>query len=125
MEHQKNRILDEIIRVARTLSVSDKDIGLLEAAKKQRQFSTAVQSVKDAIPQALLLNGHNPLTLLYSALSEGLHAQDDQDDQECLEAAHDIRIVLAELADSLEQALKNKAEINTAIARFVRKKNKG
>lgn len=50
------------------------------------------------IPQTLLINGHNQLTLLHSALSEGLH---DQTDEKCLELATSIRVVLTDLADRL------------------------
>jgi (p)ppGpp synthase/HD superfamily hydrolase len=68
------------------------------------QFSKALASIKDAIPQALLLNGHNPLTMLHKALSTGLH---EKTDEECLEIAHDVRVVLIELADRLGQLLKD------------------
>lgn len=73
-------------------------------------------SVKDAIPQNLLIKGHNPLTLLHSALSDGLHARDDD---RCLELAHDIRIVLAELSERLGQALKDDEEILNAVSRLM------
>ena len=56
----------------------------LEAAKNETQFSKAIDAVKHGIPQALLINGHNPLTLPHSALSEGLH---EQTDEVCLERA--------------------------------------
>ena len=64
-------------------------ISVLETAKVENQFSRALESVKDAIPPALLINGHNPLTLLYSALSGGLHGKSDE---ECLELAHAVRV---------------------------------
>ena len=84
VENQKNRILDEIIKVSKKLDVDTSIITALEAAKEETQFKKALASVKDAMPQALLINGHNPLTLLHSALSEGLH---DKTDEECLELA--------------------------------------
>jgi hypothetical protein len=109
--------LDEIIKVAK--KISPEMVAPLELAKQEQQFSKAVNSVKDAIPQALLINGQNPLTLLHSALSEGLHAKSDE---QCLELAHDVRLVLAELAERLGQALKDEAELNTAISRLALKK---
>ena len=36
------------------------------------------------MPESLLINGHSPILLLHSALSEGLHAQTDE---QCLELA--------------------------------------
>jgi hypothetical protein len=115
VESHKNQILDEIIRVSRKIGASSETITALEAAKEEIQFSKALASVKDAIPQALLINGHNPLTLLHSALSGGLH---EQTDERCLELAHDVRVVLVELAERLGQALKDEAELNTAIKRL-------
>jgi hypothetical protein len=117
VENQKNRILDEVIRVCEKIHAAPDVIKVLEDAKKETQFSKAMDNVKDAIPQALLIKGqHNPLTLLHTALSRGLHAQTDQ---ECLDLAHDIRVVLVELAERLGQALKDEAELNTAVTRLM------
>jgi hypothetical protein len=122
VENQKNRILDEIIKVATKLGAETESIDALEAAKAETQFSKALFNVKTAIPQALLINGQNPLTLLHSALSDGLH---DRTDEHCLELASSVRVVLAELSERLSQALKDEAELNRAIARLMSPKNKG
>lgn len=116
VEGQKNRILDEIIKVSQKLGTPAEQITLLEAAKKETQFSKALASVKDALPQSLLINGHNPLSLLHSALSDGLHARSDS---ECLEIASSVRVVLAELSERLAQALKDEAELNKALSRLM------
>jgi len=79
----------------------------LQGARGETQFSKAVEAIKHGIPQVLLINGHNPLTLLHSAPSEGLH---DQTDDHCLELATSIRIVLTELAERLGTALKDNAD---------------
>lgn len=119
IEDQKDRILDEVIKVCQRLSVDQPIIDELTKAKSETQFTTAVETVKHAIPQALLINGRNPLTLLHSALSEGLHAQSDE---ECLEVATSIRIVMAEFAERMGQALKEEAELNAAVSRLLQKK---
>jgi hypothetical protein len=62
--------------------------------------------------------GDNPLILLHSALSEGLHAQTDE---QCLELAQAVRVVLAELAERIGQALKDEAELNAAISRLMKR----
>jgi hypothetical protein len=116
VENQKDRILDEIIRVSEKTGAPADVVKVLQRAKKEVQFSKALASVKDAIPQALLINGHNPLTLLHRALSGGLHGQTDN---ECLALAHDVRVVLVELADRIGQALKDEAELNHAISRLM------
>jgi hypothetical protein len=118
VEEQRCRILDEVIKVSRKVGASAEAIKLLEKAKTETQFSKALASVKDAIPQALLINGHNPLTLLHSALSDGLHQRSDE---QCLEIASSIRVVLAELSERLAQALKDEAELNKALSRLMAK----
>lgn len=115
VEDQKNRILGEIIKVAQTISAPPETIAALEAAQREHQFSKAVDSVKDAIPQRLLIDGQNPLTLLHAALSKGLH---NHSDARCLELATDIRLILAELAELLGHALKDERELKEAVARL-------
>ncbi len=116
VENQKDRLISEIIRVAKKSEASPDVIHQLEAAKNQTQFSKAVGEVKDAIPEVLLINGHNPLTLLHKALSKGLHSQSDD---ECLEVAMSIRLVLTELAERIGVALKDQAELTRAVGRLL------
>jgi hypothetical protein len=116
VERQKDQIFDEIVRVSEKIGAPAEMIETLKLAKQENKFSKAVSSVKDAIPAALLVNGHNPLTLLHSALSAGLHAQSDE---RCLELAHDIRVVLAELSERLGQLLKDEAELQAAVSRLL------
>jgi hypothetical protein len=120
VENQKSRIFDEISRVSAKLGASPDLISELELARNETQFSKAIDQVKHGIPAALLINGHNPLTLLHSALSEGLHAQSDED---CLEIATSIRVVLSELAERMGQALKDEKELNNAVSRLLQKKS--
>ncbi len=117
VENQKNRILDEIVKVSEKIGASPDMLKLLQDAKDEIQFSKALALVKDAIPPALLVNGHNPLTLLHSALSGGLH---EKSDEQCLELAHDVRVLLVELAERLGQALKDEVELNTAVTRLLK-----
>jgi hypothetical protein len=119
VENQKNRIFDEIIRVSQHLGADEQLIADLEAAKKETQFTKAVDTIKHALPQSLLVNGHNPLSLLHSALSEGVHGLTDA---QCLDLASSVRIVLIELADRLSQAMKDEAELNEAVNKLARKK---
>lgn len=119
VENQKNRILSEIIKVSTKIGATADMIQDLKAAENEIQFTKAIGAVKPGIPQSLLINGHNPLSLLHSALSEGLHAQTDE---ECLELATSIRVVLTDLADRLGQALKDEAELHQAINRLMKSK---
>jgi hypothetical protein len=120
VENQKNRIIESIIKVAEKLSSSPDMIRSLKNARIENQFKKSVELVKDAIPQSLLINGHNPLTLLHSALSEGVH---NQTDERCLENAHDIRVILGDLSERLAQALKDERELNEALSRLMKRSN--
>ena len=122
VEEQWERIVIEIRKVAEKVGASPQIISTLNDVAKHTQFGRAVDSVKPAVPQVLLINGHNPLTLLHTALSEAVH---DKSDQECLEIAQDIRTVLAELAERIGQALKDTAELKSAVARLQSRGEKG
>ena len=118
VENQKNRIIGNITEVAEKLSSPVEMISALQNALTENQFKKSMELAKNAIPQSLLINGHNPLTLLHSALSEGLHSLSDE---RCLELAHDIRIVLGDFAERLAQALKDERELNEALSRLMRR----
>jgi len=117
VESHKDQILDEIIKVAK--KIAPEMVENLETAKAENQFSKSIGDIKATLPPVLFINGHNPLMLLHSALSDGLHAGTDE---ECLEAAHDVRVVLAELTERIGIALKDEAELNAAISRLTNKK---
>lgn len=121
VEGHKNQLLEEIRKVAEQTGAPREMIDTLQNAKSEIQFSKAMASVKDAIPQSLMINGQNPLTALHSALSIGLH---EETDERCLELAHDVRVILAELTDRIGQALKDEAELNAAISRLMQPRAK-
>ena len=110
------RTLASAKRYARSALAVHLELDDLAAAKAETQFSKAVEAVRHGIPQALLINGHNPLLLLHTALSEGLHAQTDET---CLELATSIRIVLTELVERMALALKEEAELKGAVSRLL------
>lgn len=122
IENQKDRILDKIINVSKKLNVAKDIIQILESAKRETQFTKAFASVNNSIPESLLINGHNPLTLLHSALSSGLH---EQSDERCLEIASSVRIVLGELSERIAQALKDEAELKNALSKLMSLNKKG
>jgi len=120
VENQKDRIFDGIIQTVQKVDSGNTALlAELEAAKRETQFTKAVDTIKHGIPQALLIDGHNPLTLLHSALSEGLHAGTDE---ECLEYATSIRVVLFELVDRMSSAVKNSQELKSALFRILQRK---
>ncbi len=120
IENQKNRILDEVIQAATKLNATPETLKELTIARSERQFTKALESVKGGLPDTLLIKGQNPIELLHDALSEGLHAQSDE---ECLQAATDVRVVMAELAERLSTVLKSKAEVEDAVSRLIAKRS--
>jgi len=116
VENQKTRLIEEIIKVARRVGSKPAVVGTLTEAAAENRFSAAVEKMKDAIPEVLRINGHNPLTLLHSLLSDGLHAQTDE---ECLELATDIRVLLSDMCERISTALKDQTEVETALSRLL------
>jgi hypothetical protein len=121
VENQKNRIIDELIKVLKKLEASEILLKELETAKTETQFTRAIENIKTGLPTNLLIDGHNPLTLIHAALSDGLH---DKSDEHCLELAKSIRLVLAELSERISNILKDNAELTEAVKRLFIKKAK-
>lgn len=119
VENQKGRLISEIKKVAQKSGAAQEILDLFDRAHHETQFSKAIDFIKTAIPQSLLIEGHNPLLLLHSALSKGLHAGSDE---ECLELATAIRVVLTDLAERISLALKEEAELKQALSRLLNTK---
>ena len=80
--------------------------------------------VKESLPESLLVDGHNPFKLLHKALSIGLH---NQSDEECLKIAHNVRMVLIDLAERIKLALSEQRDLKSAVSallKFNSEKNK-
>ncbi|MDE0017905.1 MAG: hypothetical protein OXU51_17115 [Candidatus Poribacteria bacterium] len=120
VENQKNRILAEIVKVFEKIGVPQDKIDTLREAIKETQFSKALKMAKDVMPESLLIDGYNPILLLHHALSRGVH---ELSDEECLERANTIRLVLGELSERLSAILKDKAELRKAISTLMHHKN--
>src|SRR5262249_41518052 len=54
IENQKNRLLEEITRVAQKLNAPEEQVRKLQAAKAETQFSKAIEPLKQALPAELL-----------------------------------------------------------------------
>ena len=114
VEKQWKLLMVEIRKAAERLGVED--LTLYDAAIQETQFSKAVGMLTGAIPDKLLiLNGENPLTLLYQPLSRQLHGLTDE---ECLQQAADIRVVLTALLENIADVLKAQDELHEAVTRL-------
>lgn len=116
IESQKNRIIEEIIKVLEKLGNSDDKIKILKDAINETQFSKALEMAKDALPTNLLIQGNNPLYFLHKELSKGLHGRNDT---ECLESATDILVVLSDFSELLSRTLKDNKEVLKAFSKLM------
>ena len=117
VDEQWQRLVKEIRRAAERLGVED--LGVYDDAMGKIQFSEAVAMLKDAIPEKLLiLKGENPLTMLYKPLSQQLHGMTDE---ECLQQAADIRLVLTVLLENIAEVMKDQDELTAAAKRLKEK----
>ena len=120
VENQKNRILTEIVKVSEKIGAPQDKIDTLHEAIKETQFQKALDLAKDVMPESLIIDGHSPISLLYRALSSGVH---ELSDEECLKLAGTVRLVLGELSERLSALLKDKAELTEAVSTLIHHKS--
>jgi len=122
------RIVEEIIDqllsdIADLLGGEEKEqyLEALERVKKSKVTQDKIEIVKDLIPPILRPGGMNPLSVLHTTLSEGLHQKSDE---ECLDLAMNLREILLFLVhqistskrssdrftDSMRKILENRSE---------------
>ena len=121
VENTKFDLVSSILEVAKVTNATVDQIALLEQARKETQFSKALDMIKDvsAIPAVLLIDGHNPLALLHDLLSEGIHQLTDMD---CLERAKETEVILSEIAERMQIALTERKSVKEAITSIINRK---
>lgn len=100
-------IIDELLDSISDLIEEDnrsKYLEALEETKKTRVTQEKIVLIKDLLPSILKPGGMNPLGVLHSELSGGLHSESDE---ECLEKANHVKSILTFL---INQVLKSKEE---------------
>ncbi len=119
VENHKNDILDAIIAVCETVNAPQSLIEELNSAKMEISFTKAMEQIKTALPQGLLINGHDPLAALHGALSVGLH---NDSDEECLASANAVRLVLTDLTEKISFLRQDNRELHSAVQHLIAKK---
>ncbi|MDW5315366.1 hypothetical protein [Rhizobium sp. PL01] len=119
VENHKNDLFNEIIKVCETVGAADDLINELKAAKNEISFSKSLEQIKTALPQGLLINGHNPLHALHGALSIGLHNESDDD---CLASAQAVRLVLSDLVERIAMLKQDNHQLNQALQLLLAKR---
>jgi hypothetical protein len=120
IESTRAQLLDRIIEVAKLSPETSSLVPDLQAAKDEIQFKKAIETTKLAVPPSLLIRGHNPLALLHSFLSDGIHRKSDG---ECLESAHSIRTLLSETSKKIASAMREDDEVIKALKHMHSRRN--
>jgi len=112
VEEQVGSFLDQIIRVSESVQSPPEVMTQLEKAKKEKELSKMAEEINQVIPDALRMEGHDPLSLLNEALTK---AEKAQSDEEYLELAKSIRVILTHLGSKIHQMLNEGADIKKTV----------
>ncbi len=93
----------------------------LAQTKKTIVTQDKIDLVKDLLPPILRPNGMNPLSVLHSTLSEGLHAESDE---ACLEHAEACRKILVFLVNQVAASKETSREFTDSMRKLLDKKSK-
>lgn len=92
----------------------------LEKTKGTRVTQEKIDLIKDLLPTILKPNGLNPLGVLHSELSEGLHSSSDED---CLENANHIKSILTFLINQIIQSKESAKSFTSSMKSLLDKKS--
>lgn len=118
VEEHAEILIEQVIKAARAQKAGPTDIEKLERLRGERKFSVVADELKPLLPPALTIGGHNPLSLLHSALSRGLHP--GLSDQECLSIAREIRTVLLAVVRRVRELSSEAEELSKALGSLTR-----
>jgi len=116
-------IIDELLNsITDLLEPSQKERykEALEKTKNTTITSEKIELVKDLLPQSLRPSNMNPLSILHSELSKGLHGQSDES---CLESAGNIKKILTYLVKRISESQQDSAEFSEGMKAFLDKKS--
>lgn len=116
-------IIDELLDSITDLIDSenkDKYLKALEATKRTRVTQEKIDLIKDLLPNILRPNGMNPLGVLHSELSEGLHAENDET---CLENASHIKDILVFLVIQIIASKQAAKQFTSSMKALLEKKS--
>ena len=115
VERSKEKLLRRVREAAGRAEADSAVLEALDEAIKRQEFTASLDAVR--FPPSLEVNGQNPLKLLHTATSRGLHKLSDE---ECLELAQDVRIVLVEMVRKLDVILADTRQVDQAVSRLLK-----
>lgn len=125
---ERLRIVEEIIdellsEIEDLLTGKEKEL-YAEALEKTRQTTITqdkIELVKDLLPPILRPYGTNPLSILHSILSQGLHGETDE---QCIELAMNVREILLFLVNQVTASKVAARNFTESMRKFLDKKSK-
>ncbi|MFX0099142.1 MAG: hypothetical protein ACFFCS_06130 [Candidatus Hodarchaeota archaeon] len=117
----ENKIDELLEHITNAFEEEDKREGYvkeLEKLKDEYQTQKKIDVLKGIIPKSLFFSGHNPLGMLYKALSEDLHKKNEE---ECLEDAEAIRVVFNAVIERVERIKEENVEFTESIKKLLKK----
>lgn len=114
--------IDELLNEIADLISGDDREKYDDALTKTKETIVAaekIELVKDLLPPILRPEGMNPLSALHSALSQGLHAESDD---ECLELAEHCREVLVFLVNQVAASNETAKTFTSSMRKLLDKK---
>ncbi len=115
-------VIDELLKFTSDLLKGEdleKYKEAFEKTKTTRVAQEKIDLVKDLIPSSLCPNGVNPLGILHSSLSQGLHAENDD---ECLELSDAIKKSLTFLFKKVLREKDENKEFTDSMKKILDKK---
>jgi hypothetical protein len=87
----------------------------VESAKNLGNTAEKIRILASKLPKSVFIAGNNPLTVLYRALSEGLH---NEPDEKCLDLAKAIRVILEHIYKQIEEYRNSQRELKDALSKL-------
>jgi hypothetical protein len=116
-------VIDELLNEISDLLTGDelyKYKEALEKTKKTIVTAEKIELVKDLLPTILRPDGMNPLSALHSVLSQGLHAESDE---ECLELSQHCREILVFLVNQISASKEAAKSFTSSMRKLLDKKS--
>jgi len=117
-------IIDELLDEIKGLLSGDDLIKYEEALLKTKKTIVAqekIEIVKELLPPILRPDGMNPLSVLHSTLSEGLHVESDE---KCIELSETCREILSFLVNQILKSKSISKSFTDNMRKLLDKKNK-
>lgn len=115
-----DELLESIVDLVESDNLEDYKIAL-EETKKTSVAQEKIDLVKELLPTILRPSRMNPLSILHSELSEGLHAETDA---KCLENASHVRDILTFLINQIIQSKEASKQFTSSMKSILDKKSK-